>query len=163
MAWTYVGTLPTDPATATAAERRDWVRTKVGDVVSTNPLATDEQIASSIAENGGASWSRLYLAAADVADSIAGRFSAQKAGKVSVGKTSVEYGETTSHFSSLAKQLRAQARQKIHLAPYFGGVSVADNQTASADTSRVQPEAYRGQDSYPGNQPTLDTIGTTNP
>ena len=34
MAWTYVGTLPTDPATATAAERRDWVRTKVGDVVS---------------------------------------------------------------------------------------------------------------------------------
>lgn len=161
MAWTYVGTLPTDPATATAAERRDWVRTKVGDVVSTNPLATDEQIASSIAENGGGSWRSLYLSAADIAESIAARFPAQKAGKVTVGKTSVEYGESAASFLSLAKSLRAQAAAKSFIVPAVLGVSVADNQAAAADTSRVQPAAYRGQDSYPGTIPTLDTVGTT--
>lgn len=167
MTWTYTGDLPTDPATATTAQKRDWIRVAVGDTVSTNPLATDETIASALAETiasgGTVTWALLYMAAATVADRIAAVFPAQKANKLTMGKTSVEYASNGESFRSLAIELRQRGRSKVTLTPFFGGVSTAANQTAAADTSIVQPRAYSGQDGYPGTLPALDTSELASP
>ena len=168
MSWTYTGDLPTDPATATSAQKRDWIRVKTGDTVSTNPLATDEAIASAQAETivsgGTVTWALLYLSAASVADGIAARLSAQKPSKLQMGKTTIEYQGSAQSFVDLAKTLRKTAYGKIPIAPFVGGVSVTANQTAAADTSIVQPRAYHGEDGYPGGSPPpLDTLSTTSP
>ena len=168
MTWTYTGDLPTDPATATTAQKRDWIRVAVGDTVSTNPLVTDETIASALAETvasgGTVTWALLYGAAATTAERIAALFPAQKASKLTIGKTSVEYVSNAEAFRTLAMELRRKARSKVPITPFFGGVSVADNQTAAADSSRVQPRAYAGEDGYPGGSPPpLDTLAATSP
>ena len=147
-----------DPGTTTAAKRRDWVRAKVGDVVSTNPLITDELIAANMAEaGGGASYSSLYLAASLSAESVASYFGAQKADSLTMGKTSVDYGKKQQEFLALAATLRKRANGSIG-SVYVGGASVSENQLMAEDTNRVQPTAYQGQFSYPGTDPPLGTV-----
>lgn len=168
MTWSYTGDLPTDPATATTAQKRDWIRVSVGDIVAANALVSDETIASALAETvaSGATvtWALLYEAAATTAEKIAAFWPAQRASKLTMGKTTVERGSSAESFRSLAASLRQKARSKIPISPFFGGVSVGANQAAAADNSIVQPRAQHGEDGYPGGSPPpLDTLATTSP
>ena len=147
-----------DPGTTTAAKRRDWVRAKVGDVVTTNQLITDELIAANVAEaGGGATYSSLYLAASLSAESVASYFGAQKADSLTMGKTKVDYAAKQADFLTLAATLRKRSNGTVG-SLYVGGSSVSENETMSTDANRVQPAAYQGQFAYPGTDPQLGTV-----
>lgn len=129
MGWTYSG----NPA----ASDRDAVRYMVGDVDSTAPLTTDEAIAWEITQ-----WPNIYLAAANVADSIAallGRIQGMRADGVS-------YGDAATQMRERAKTLRARGSTAGNGGTgtaggglFVGGISQADKASRAADADRVRP------------------------
>lgn len=155
MAWTFAN----DPGTSTAAQRRDAVRSLIGDVVSSNPLQTDEQIAFYLAQQGGGTTVRsIYRAAALACDAIAAWFSAQKPDSLKIGQTSVDYKSQAAAFAARASELRRQANSAGGGSIFFGGTSVAANQAQAENSDVVQPTSYQGQDAYPGTVPRLGTV-----
>lgn len=148
MTWTYGN----DPGSTTAAQRRDAVRVTTGDKVSTNPLISDEEIAFFLANNSN----NLLSTSADACEAIAA-FLGTKADSLKIGQTQVEYKESSARFLALAARLRKQ-RASTGGGFFFGGISVANNETHASDADAVQPQSYAGRDNYPGTTPPLGTV-----
>jgi len=123
MTWTFA-------STGDFSTSRDQVRIFVGDVDSTDPLLTDEEITYAVAQGG-----TVRGAAALAADWIAALFS-RRADK-SVGDLSLSASQKSKQYAELAARLR---REQVTLSlPYFGGISIAAKDTREADADRVLP------------------------
>ena len=132
MTWTYSSTSGLD---------RDYVRLRIGDTVTADPLLTDEEIAALVTNEGD-----KHLAAAAAADTLAAQF-ARKVDKT-VGKLSISNSQAFTHFSALAKRLRSEITMTGGL--YAGGISVSDKNEDKSDSDRVDPAFFVGQFEYPG-------------
>ena len=132
MSWGYNPTLPT---------ARDWVRWRIGDTDSTDPLLTDEEIDAAVALEGN-----RYLAAALSAESIAAKF-AREADK-RVGPLAISASQKAQTYTKLAKRLRTEIATRV--APYAGGISQDDIRTVESDTDRVPADFAVGFQDTPG-------------
>lgn len=139
MSWSY------NPGAST----RDWVRFRIGDTDTTDQLLSDEEINAALSDEGN-----QYAAAAVCAEAIAGTF-AREADK-SVGPLSISASQKAAMYAKLAQRLRAQVGRKV--APWLGGRSQDDVDTAKADTDRVDPAFEVGQWDLPGSADTEDTL-----
>lgn len=152
MTWTYEG----DPGVSTAAQRRDAVRTLIGDTVSgADVTLSDEQIAFYLTSYPATTMLAVYLAASDAATGLGAGW-ARQADSVAIGKTRIEYRESAARFTTLSGELRRRAARGVN-ALRFEGISVADNAARAENTGTVQPKAYEGRDAYPGTAPPLST------
>ena len=153
MTWTYTN----NPGYSTAAERRDAVRLLIRDTVQTAAITlTDEEIAFFLLPFPALNSVAVYLAASDACESMAGGWNTQ-ADTLVIGETRVEYKSKAKDYADLGRRLKAQARQGINGFSALGS-SVSANATLAADTDVVQPQAYVGQDAYPGTVPQLGTV-----
>lgn len=137
MTWSYVS--PAD-------SEKDAVRFLVGDTDASDPLVTDEEIAYLVAEFPQSS----YHAAAEVADSIAAKFSREVAH--SGDGLSYAAEQLQQNYATLAERLRKQARRRHRsgFGPYVGGISQSERELADADTDKI-PSAFRSEmHDYPG-------------
>lgn len=123
MAWTYSG----DPASSD----RDTVRFLVGDTVTTDPLATDEEIAWALGIN-----SNVYIAASMIAESLATKFATMKV-SVKIGPISEEYGNRAEFYAKRAKELKNNASANATLIPYAGGISLSDKEGLDSDNETI--------------------------
>ena len=125
MTWTYSG----DPANSD----KDTVRFLVGDNHEDNPLVTDEEIQWALSRNAN-----VYTAAANVAQALSAYFSTL-ASSTEIGPIKIDYGKRADYYASRAKELQQSAFTTATVAPYAGGISVADKEANESDTDRVQP------------------------
>lgn len=136
MTFTYVSTGPTS--------NKDWVRLRIGDTSSGDPLLTDEEINEVLDEEGN-----KFLAAAVAAETIGAQY-ARKVDK-SVGKLSISMAQASEHYFALADRLRENVVMDTSVGgPYAGGISQADKDKDEADSDRVDPAFYVGQFDIPG-------------
>ena len=128
MTWAYSG----DPSVST----KDEVRFLIGDTDTTDQQISDEEITYAIANAGS-----TKLAAAIVARAIAAKY-ARFVSK-SVGDLSIQYAQRQQHYHDLADILQAEGNL-VSVAPYAGGISVADKTAQESDTDRVLPSFTKG-------------------
>lgn len=133
MTWTY------NNADLTTSLNR--VRRLIGDVNSTSPLFTDEEINFYIDENAS-----IYSAAAIACQSLAAEYA--DAVTKSVGPLSITMSDKFKHYNSLASQFTVQASQTGTPQLYAGGISKADKLTKEQDTDRDEPWFSRDMDDY---------------
>lgn len=134
MAWTYTND-PTNVA-------RDEVRLLIGDVDSSSPQLTDEEISYYLTREGNATG-----AAAAAASGLAALYS-KKADKA-VSDLRISYGQIARHYQALAASL--SRRLAIRGAkPIAGGISRARKETVDDDTDQVEPHFKRDQFRHPG-------------
>ena len=141
MTWTYAGT----PGTATAAERRDFVRFNIGDTVSgADPTLSDEEIGAmlSMASNS------VPLATLSSAQGLLARFAQQA--DFTRGKVSVSASQRYKNLVSLITKLESDSFATSTAGPYAGGTSKADKSTLRENTGAVQPIIAVGDYVYPG-------------
>ena len=112
MSWTYSG----DPS----ASEKDQVRFYVGDVDSTFPLLTDEEIGFLLTQWDEAYNGPLYVAAV-AAEVISGRFAREVS--VSADGVSAQIGELQQRYDTLANSLRDQYKA---LYGFFDPVTAAN-------------------------------------
>lgn len=113
--------------------KRNHVRFLAQDNVAGRMKIADEEIDLVISSEAN-----VYMAAATVADTIAGRLGTVSS--KSVGGLSISYGGQ--HYTALANSLRA--RGAMYQVPTAGGISVAESDALNADTDRPVPDARRG-------------------
>jgi hypothetical protein len=126
--WTYSGNPMASPVAL--------VHYRLGDVNPENPLATDEECAQALLDNGNNS----YLAAASVAETKAASF-VYGTTMGPVGGGPVAPKKTAQDFLMLAQTLRLQASLRT-ASVYAGGLSEAEKEAARRDFATVQPFAY---------------------
>lgn len=134
MTWTYNAT----PDTSSTGGRRDAVRLLLKDTNASSPLLQDEELAFYLTENG----SNVWRAAADAADALAAR----EADSKSVGDLAISGFGT--NWANVASKYRMRANSQV--APYAGGISLADKQAFEDDTDRVRPAFTRSAMEMPG-------------
>lgn len=139
MTWTY------SPSLTTA---RDRIRFKLGDTDQSDQLVSDEEVAGVLSVQPSES-----LAAAQLAEGIAGRFSRKVS--FSNGALSMQAGEQAKAYLELAARLRSQASQDaIHqISILVGGRTIAGRQDLASDPSVIQPAFQLDQDDSPLVQP----------
>ena len=138
MTWTY----DSNPGTATAVQRRDAVRTLVGDTDTNDQQQSDEQIAFYLDQASN----DVYLAAAAAAKAIA--FTYARKADTTFDAVSVSYSQLSTNYDKMASKLEKQAK-KFGLSglgvPLVGGVSKGDVDSVDTDTDRVEPAFRRNQ------------------
>lgn len=122
MSWSYSG----DPTSST----KDWIRWRLGLTNSADKLQSDAEIAAALSEYGD-----KRLAAAKVAETIAGTYARRV--DTTMGKMRIAHSQRVAQWQGLATSLRAEVA--VSVAPWAGGVSVADKEAQQADTDRVKP------------------------
>lgn len=130
--WTYSG----NPS----ASNKDAVRHLIRDTNEDDQLLSDEEIEWHLTDRGG-----VKSAAAAACRTLSMQFAGQPKMK-RVGDLQLTYGERTTLYGNLAKQLESERG----IMPEAGGISIADKQETRDDTDRVQPGAYKDQFSTPG-------------
>lgn len=130
MTWTFDPNLSQDS---------DKVRLAIGDVVETDQLIQDETINALLTSQGSVNGAALKCA-----EMLAGRFSRDRDKRVGAMSLSGNRGE---FYWNLVKQLRRAV--SLGAAPYCGGISQADKETALEDTDRVVPAFTKNQFAYP--------------
>lgn len=118
-----------------------FIRLRLGDTSSDDPLLYDEEIAAFLSLEGN-----RYLAAAVAAESIAAKFSRRS--DKHVGKLWVMQSQQAKAYLELAKTLRGEIG--LHVAPFAGGISVDDKISTEQDTDRVNPGFTVDQFDNPG-------------
>lgn len=108
----------------------DTLRLLLGDTDTSDELYTDAQLQSFLDLYGS-----VNAAAAAAADGLAARFARQV--DKQVGDLRLAAGQKFTHYQALAKRLRSTASRLV--APYAGGISVADKQTREQNADRVEP------------------------
>jgi hypothetical protein len=134
MTWTYSG----DPSDSP----QDTVRFLVGDTLSDEPLATDEEISWALSQN-----SNVYAAAAIIANSIS-TYLARLADTEEIGPIKVQYSNRVKAYDLKAKDLAMKASTTSNVLVYAGGISVSDKETNKLDADAVSPSFSIGQDDY---------------
>jgi hypothetical protein len=127
MVWTYTGD-PTDSA-------KDALRFHLGDTDQEDQLLSDQEINYLLQLHGG----NIYLATADAARTLAGKFSRQS--DKQVGDLRLSLSQKSDHFWELAKKLELQGQKRV--TPYAGGISKADKNKQRDREDRVKPEFKR--------------------
>jgi hypothetical protein len=116
----------------------DEVHYRLGNVVQSDPFATDEEVLFALRE-----WkNNTYLAAASLAETKAYEFGSRPI-SVKRGDRTTTWGDRMQMFLMLAKTLRMQAAQK-DASVYAGGLSEAEKTAARRDLDLVQPYAKTG-------------------
>lgn len=131
---------------------KDWVRWRVGDVVATDQLVSDEEIAQALAD----ATSNKTLAAAMVCERIAADFARDADTTVNDGSgasRTYSYSQRSRAYAAMAKALREELASGSSLAamfpaPYCGGISQADKDAQEANTDRVEPAFTVGMQDY---------------
>lgn len=123
MTWTYTG----DPSASTLEE----IRFLLGDIVSTDPLITDEELLWLYGQHG----SSTYAAAAAAARSLAAKFARDV--DRTIGSLSISASKRADNFRALALELDSH---NAGLAGWFaGGTSLGDKDSRASDTDSVVP------------------------
>jgi hypothetical protein len=135
MTWSYSG----DPS----ASSKDAVRFLSGDTDSAWPLCTNEEILYVLGQQ-----SNVTLAAAEVCDAIATKFSRQA--DTTNGKTSISASQRAQAYSNRAVSLRQQASSDGAPAFFVGGLSRSGKVALDSDSDAVQPAFSIGMDDLPG-------------
>ena len=134
MTWTYTSTDP-------GGTNKDWVRLKIGDTSSGDQLLQDEEITALLTDAGA-----KRRAAVLACRSIGARF-ARRADK-GVGKLNIAASQAAKAYFDLA--LTLEREQAVSVAPYAGGISIADKEIDLSDSDRVDPLFTVGQYDDPG-------------
>lgn len=125
----------------------DQVRIAIGDVTTSDPLFSDQEITGMLAVYPSA-----LLAAAALADAQAAKYA--RRASMSVDGLSVQYNQRVTGFMQLASRLRAQAANGEGAgnvgSPLISGISKADMETQKEDTDRDPNRFEVGMQDYPG-------------
>lgn len=128
---------------------RDKVRFLAGDTDPQNRFVQDEEIAYALDVQPS-----VNLAAAVIAEAIGSQFLCQC--DETVGALSRKCGQLAENYFKRAKDLRAL---ESHLAlPFFGGLTLSGKESLAEDTDAVQPGFRRGQDDFPGTNPSITDL-----
>jgi hypothetical protein len=125
----------------------DLVRLLVGDADPDNQMLTDDQVALVTAQ-----FSSSTLAAAAVADALAGKFS--RSVTFSVEGLSIQNSQKAANFRALAQRLRANAvlTDDGALGASVLGISKSQMETVDEDTDRNPSRFKVGMSDFPGTQ-----------
>lgn len=139
------------------ASDKDAVRFLVGDTERDDPLVSDEEIEFTLEEFPGS----VYTAAAEVAESIAAKFSRE----VSHSGDGLSYQaeQLQQNYAALAERLRAKAKRhrRSGMGPYVGGISRRERELADTDLDKV-PSSFRSEmHDYPGTWDAMRGTGTS--
>ena len=134
MSWTY-----TQVFDATTIGLRNKIRLFAQENNSVRQQVTDEEIDFVLGEEAN-----VYMAAARVAELVAGRVGAVASKRV--GSLSITYG--SQYYSQLAASLRA--RGSLYQVPTAGGLSKSEKLAEQQDTDRVKPQFEIGMQDIPG-------------
>ena len=131
MTWSYVS--PSD-------SEKDAVRFLIGDTDPDDALVQDEEIEFFLEEFPSSN----YHAAAEVAESIAAKFSREVAH--SGDGLSYAAEQLQQNYAALAERLRKQGRRRFRsgMGPYVGGISRREREMADADKDKI-PSAFRSE------------------
>lgn len=130
MSWSYLSSGP-------GSSDRSWIRARIGDTSSGNPLMQDEEI-DMLLDDYGNKWE----AGAAAARSIGAQFARQVTKQV--GKLKISMAEASNSYFDLAKQLESESRQHTG-GVWVGGVSNADKESNTSDTDWAGSMFTRGQ------------------
>ncbi len=137
MSFTYTS----NPATVPL----DAVRFLVGDTDSTRAELQDSEVTFAISLS-----SVPALAAAQLADALAAKYSAQV--DKQIGDLKITLSQKAAQFKQLAQSLRANAWRSpallIASAPYAGGLKIQEKLDQLADTDATHPSFRRGMNDY---------------
>lgn len=135
-------------------DTRDAVRLLIGDTDSDDPLLFDAEVEFYLAENGD----NKYRAAMEACKAIAAKLTRRP--DYMVGRTLVSYKQRAQDYLKLAETMK-QKFLASSVAPYAGGISKADKETAEEDTDRVKPLFTRSDFVQPGLENPLAPVRTT--
>jgi len=128
MAFTYAGT--------PAASSREWVRWRVGDTDSTDPLQTDTEVDAAVSVYGS-----KFKAAAAGAKAIAAKY-ARKA-DMTMDQLSIKHSQKSEQYLALAAEIEASIGLD---AGRVGSIAISrtDRETERDDTDRPEPAFTSG-------------------
>jgi len=124
-----------------SSSNRDAVRFLVGDTDKCEPQLDDREIDFLLIQDGNP-----ISAAACAADALAAKYARQ------VDNDSGSNSDSASQRSTAYLALAAELRRKLGrraVAPFCGGISVADKQTRENDSDRVAPSFTRDMNDNP--------------
>lgn len=149
MTWSYDSSL---------SANKDKVRFLTGLTDTTNQRVSDEEIAGVLSLSNN----NVYLAAATIADSLAGKYSSSQT--IKIDGLSVDYSKRAEHFRNLAIQLRRTAKTSSGFlgTPFVGGISLSEMDSVREDSDRNPSRFSMDMDSYPGTE-TLESGETDEP
>jgi hypothetical protein len=124
-----------------AASDRDRVRFEVGDTDCSAPILRDAEIDALIADSG-----HVILAASQAAEKIAAKYAIKV--DCSIGSTRKAWSQLFTHYSKLAKTLKAKGARASVL-PYVGGLSEDEKAADKEETDLVQPAFEVGMHDNP--------------
>jgi len=138
-----------------AANPIDRVRFLIGDKSTTNPDLSDSEIAYLLSVEGN----EPLRAAARAAETLSAKYAKDPSEK-KVGPLTIMHGTRavtrSMEYARLAKALWNQVASKS-VAPFAGGISVADKNSRRQDSDRVQPAFARDMMEYPQGTPNSST------
>lgn len=134
MTWSYNSTAPN-------SSDKSWIRLRIGDTTSGDPLLSDEEIAAYLEAEGN-----RYSAAAIAAESIGAQF-ARRVDKT-VGRMRIAAQQASEAYFKLADRLRME--NATHVTVYAGGISVSDKESDEAAGDRVKPGFTARMFEFPG-------------
>ena len=142
MAWSYD---PTDLNTTTASGRLNTVRLLVGDTITLDQQAQNEEISFALTENGN----NVYYAGAWTARTIASKYSRKVNTELS-GSLKADYSDLAKQYKTLADSLDYQGKTAgAAIGVLAGGITVARTEAVRANTNRVKPAFREGQFNNP--------------
>jgi len=131
-------------ATSSDFTTLNYIRREIGDVLSTDPLLTDEEINATSALEGS-----VLGQAARCCEWIA--TSLGRKADLTAGQLSIRYSQRAAAFTAMAQRLRSL--DAITAVPYAGAVSIADKQATNDDEDQVQPSFWKGMSDNPNELP----------
>ena len=138
MTWTYT-------SSSGVSTDRDKIRLLIGDVSSSAAKTFNDEELTFFGDEGG----NVYGGAAIACEAFAAYYADQVS--KSVGSLRIDLSNRHDHFIKQANEFQTRAASGSVGTPqlYAGGLSISDKDTVEADTDRVQPDFYRGQDDFP--------------
>lgn len=143
MSWTFTNA----PSSSTAAGRRDAIRIRIGDLVSTDQSPSDEAITYYLSNRSDS----IPLAALDAARANVAALSLLA--DIKRGKVEVKASQRAAALRLVIAELELEVLTTSAAAPYAGGISVADKDSNRDDTDNVRPAFTVDADIYPGTDP----------
>lgn len=134
----------------------DKVRFLIGDTDVSNAVVSNEEITGLVTLMGS-----VYLAAAQAADGLAGKYS--RSVSFAVEGLRIENTQKYEHYRGLAQTLRAQASLASGGlgTPFVGGVSKSAMDTVDDDPDREPSRFKVGQMDFPGTEPQDDEFSSS--
>lgn len=138
MSWTYDG----DPSASALA----YVRFLIGDTDTTDQQLTDEEINYILSINSDNAWQ----SAIQCAQTLGAKY--QRRADSQVGDLRISASQIAKGYWDMAKRLQSDPVAAAGVAPYAGGISVADKDANRQETDRVPPAFTRDLMFTPGDR-----------